>query len=385
MTRWRQNEQRESRRKSDRPRQQKKILLAAKAASRERADFRKLRRRTSATLRRASSPARIATIRVSSLEMLSTTARLGVAPSARVVPAPRGVSSRVRASRPIRTTIPRASRLVVRAAGPTANDQGMYDGTVFFHLYPELSSPKPIFNTFLEGALHCAEVARSHPAYQTAHFHEAHDQELAIDCKPHGYFNMTLFSCAPENLWSEFEDLHECLDIGHMNQEHHPLPCREIAAFPGPESATSSAPHGAVRYAESDATVLVAVPAGHGLDASAWTTWAGVELARASCEGTFLGATLHECVDGDAKYSHVARVELGAASDDAVAAATEAARAGAGEGAIVGAFRCAFNIEKTGTPAGAFPAVREMQKKAKANEAEKAAAEGAAPVKSGTV
>ena len=54
----------------------------------------------------------------------------------------------------------------------------------------------------------------------------------------------------------------------------------------------------------------------------------------------------------------------------------------------MGAFRCAFNIEKTGTPAGAFPAVREMQKKAKANEAEKAAAEkaeAAAAVKSGTV
>ena len=317
--------------------------------------------------------------------MLSTTARLGVAPSARVAPAPRGVSSR--SSRPI-LTIPRASRLVVHAAGPTANDQGMYDGTVFFHLYPELSSPKPIFNTFLEGALHCAEVARSHPAYQTAHFHEAHDQELAIDCKPHGYFNMTLFSCAPENLWSEFEDLHECLDIGHMNQEHHPLPCREIAAFPGPESAVSSAPHGAARYAEPDATVLVAIPAGRGLDPNAWTTWAGVEVARTVCEETFLGATLHECVDGEAKYSHVARVELGAASDEAVAAATEAARAGAGEGSVVGAFRCAFNIEKTGTPAGAFPAVREMQKKAKANEAEKAAAEkaeGAASVKSGTV
>ena len=135
--------------------------------------------------------------------------------------------------------------------------------------------------------------------------------------------------------------------------------------------------------------MLVAVPAGRGLDPNAWTTWAGVEVARTACEETFLGATLHECVDGEAKYSHVARVELGAASDEAVAAATEAARARArAREGVVGAFRCAFNIEKTGTPAGAFPAVREMQKKAKANEAEKAAAEkaeAAAAVKSGTV
>ena len=152
-----------------------------------------------------------------------------------------------------------------------------------------------------------------------------------------------------------------------------------------PCRARPAAPRG---LTPSRTRALVAVPAGRGLDPNAWTTWAGVEVARTACEETFLGATLHECVDGEAKYSHVARVELGAASDEAVAAATEAARAGAGEGSVVGAFRCAFNIEKTGTPAGAFPAVREMQKKAKANEAEKAAAEKAevaAAVKSGTV
>ena len=101
-----------------------------------------------------------------------------------------------------------------------------------------------------------------------------------------------------------------------------------------------------------------------------------------------MGATLHECVDGEAKYSHVARVELGAASDEAVAAATEAARAGAGEGRVVGAFRCAFNIEKTGTPAGAFPAVREMQEEGegeRGGEGGGGEGGGAAAVKSGTV
>ena len=35
---------------------------------------------------------------------------------------------------------------------------GMYSGTVLFHLYPSLADPKPIFSSFLEGALHCCEV-----------------------------------------------------------------------------------------------------------------------------------------------------------------------------------------------------------------------------------
>ena len=34
----------------------------------------------------------------------------------------------------------------------------MYGGTVFFHLFPELASPVPVFSTFLEGALHCCEA-----------------------------------------------------------------------------------------------------------------------------------------------------------------------------------------------------------------------------------
>ena len=268
----------------------------------------------------------------------------------------------------------------------------MYDGTVFFHLYPELTDPKPIFNTFLEGALHCAEVARSHPAYCSAHFHEAYDQAAAIDGAPHGYFNMSIFSCPPAELWSAFEDLHECLDIGHANQVHHPLPCREIAADPGPESAVSSAPHGGVRFAEPDAVILVAIPseketAEETPDAD-WLEWSGANRARSV--GTYLGATLHEAVEtregGAPAFRRIARVELGAAPEEAVTDALRAAREGAGEGAVVGAFRCAFNIEKTGTPAGAMPAVREMNRRARENEEEKNRREGSGDeTKSGTV
>jgi hypothetical protein len=118
-----------------------------------------------------------------------------------------------------------------------------------------------------------------------------------------------------------------------------------------------------VKYAETDATVLVATPRGGDKEKEAWEAWSGVDAARESCGETFLGASLHECVDAASAYRFVVRTELGGASDEAVAAATEAAQKAAGDGAIVGAYRCAFNIEKEGAPAGALPAVREVQKK----------------------
>ena len=36
------------------------------------------------------------------------------------------------------------------AAASSAGPDGMYAGTVLFHLYPDLKDPKPIFTTFLE-------------------------------------------------------------------------------------------------------------------------------------------------------------------------------------------------------------------------------------------
>jgi len=29
---------------------------------------------------------------------------------------------------------------------------------------------------------------------------------------------MGLYACAPGDLWRDFQDLHECLDLGHANQ-----------------------------------------------------------------------------------------------------------------------------------------------------------------------
>jgi hypothetical protein len=299
-----------------------------------------------------------------------------------------------------RATVARAS---TKLEQPACNEKGMYDGTVLFHVFPQLTPPTPIFSTFLEGALHVAEVAKSHPAYATAHFHEAHDSEKALRELPHGYLAMTLFSCAPEVLWTTFEDLKECLDIGHNGQTHHPLVCRETSAFPGPKSALAQAPHGKVRYAETDATVVVVINAGTNDDVEkSWTEWSGAEEARRVCgDESFLGATLHTCIDTEAKYTHVVRVELGNADDETVEAVVRHATTRCAKlvngtdqstklangdstknGFVVEAYRVAFNVEKKGTPAGALFAVRELQKKARENEKEKVAFEAKAAAKS---
>ena len=86
---------------------------------------------------------------------------------------------------------------------------------------------------------------------------------------------------------------------------------------------------------------------------------------RRKAAETFLGASLHRCVDDAAAFEHVVRIELGACDTGVVDACVARARSECGDGAVVGGFGCAFNIEKTGTPAGAMPAVREMQKKRK--------------------
>jgi hypothetical protein len=132
-----------------------------------------------------------------------------------------------------------------------------------------------------------------------------------------------------------------------------------------------------VRFAETDAVVVVAVAADD--DAAAtWTEWSGASKAFEKSGETFLGATLHSVTEPGAKYTHVVRVELGNVADDVVEEVVEEARtkvkavARSGSSFRVEPYRCAFNIEKKGTPAGALPAVREMQKKQRENEKEKA-------------
>ena len=121
--------------------------------------------------------------------------------------------------------------------------------------------------------------------------------------------------------------------------------------------------------------ILTAVPRGHGLDVATWREWSGADAAMSLAGELFLESTLFECVDDNSKYSHVIRTEMGGVKTAAVEAAVAAAKegtegAGGDGGALVAAYRCAFNIEKTGAPAGALPAVREMGKKQAENEEE---------------
>ena len=131
-----------------------------------------------------------------------------------------------------------------------------------------------------------------------------------------------------------------------------------------------------MRFAETDAVVVVAVAADDATATTTWTEWSGAALADKECGDAFLGATLHEVVEA-ARYTHVARVELGNVPDAIVRSVVEEATAKVTamgvEDFVIEPYRCAFNIEKTGTPAGALPAVREMQKKQRENEKEKAA------------
>ena len=93
---------------------------------------------------------------------------------------------------------------------PSASNAVTYDGTVVFHVYDSLDAPKPIFATFLEGALHVVEVARFHPNFVSAHFHYAlKDGEQKIDAKtPNSCFNCTLLDdVSPEAAFETFGDL----------------------------------------------------------------------------------------------------------------------------------------------------------------------------------
>ena len=74
-----------------------------------------------------------------------------------------------------------------------------------------------------------------------------------------------------------------------------------------------------------------------------------------------------------ASFTHVVYASLGEVEDsianDAVSLVQQALVAeGIADGSVVHAFKCAFNIAKKGTPCGALPAAREIQKRKEENE-----------------
>lgn len=294
-----------------------------------------------------------------------------------------------------------STRAVADAIADAETRTGTYDGSVVFHVYDSLEAPKPIFNTFLEGALHVVEVSRFHPSFTSAHFHYALSEgERKIDSsEPNACFNCTLFDgAAPETVFGEFSDLVDSIEMGHLNQREHALACRE-AAWYTPSDDSGSSPLARVQvkrreivsaggeapvfgFDESNVAVFVGVKATT-RDAFAFDSWASafgiVDAEAVVGADKFQDAALFEVVacskadEMEHRFSHIARVSLGPVGEDAdvVARAEAALREAAAKidpDAFVASYACVYNIGKTGTPPGALPAMREIAKKKKEND-----------------
>ena len=273
---------------------------------------------------------------------------------------------------------------------------GVYDGTVVVHVYDTLSAPKPIFSSFLEGALHVAEVARAHPNFASAHFHYAlNDGENAIvEGLPNACFNfMTFDDVRAKKVWDAFGDLADAIEMGHANQIEHALACDEVATYapsvaePRSVLAQTCAKRKEIQaqgkeapvfgFDESNVVMFVGVKTTSAVDVATWMNTFGIVNAEAVVgAGSFQDASLFEVVscskssEREHKFTHVARVSLGPCGSDAakVKAAEDAIRRACQSmdaNVFVAPYACVYNIGKRGTPPGALPAVREINRKKK--------------------
>ena len=271
----------------------------------------------------------------------------------------------------------------------------------------ELNGENVIFPSFLESALHVCEVSRSHPDYISAHFHEkvGTDQFKQLDknLPPHQYMNYTLFDSPPEEVFSRFEDLFDSSDIAHpLPQKYAMLSTSEIDVYPKSDAAVEGT--FAKRAKDSvdketkltkiglndrNVAIVMALKCDNALDAENWMETFGIGNLKKKLKENFQIAVLHEVklalgpmvendeasqAEGDATpFTHVAYASLGEVEDsianDAVSLINQALVAeGIADGSVVHAFKCAFNIAKKGTPCGALPAAREIQKRKEENE-----------------
>ena len=295
-----------------------------------------------------------------------------------------------------------------------------FDGTSLFTLYEQLNGENVIFPSFLESALHVCEVSRSHPGYLSAHFHEklGADQSKQMDTNlpPHQYLNYTLFVSPPEEVFTRFEDLFESADIAHPPpQKYALLSTKEVDIFPkndgegeGEEregnvnnnitstfarlakvSVDQETKTSKLGLSDRNVAVVIAIKVTHALDAEKWVETFGIDEVEKKLKRAFQLAVLHEVklalgsmtehdeasqAEGDAEpFTHVVYASLGEVADeDAEEAVSTIIKSleegGILDGSVVHAFKCVFNIAKTGSPCGALPAVHEMQKRKEENE-----------------
>ena len=298
-------------------------------------------------------------------------------------------------------------RSAMKCSAESSSSSLVFDGTSMFTIYSELNGENVIFPSFLESALHVCEVSRSHPDYISAHFHEkvGTDQSKQLDknLPPHQYMNYTLFDSPPEEVFSRFDDLFDSSDIAHPSpQKYAMLSASEVDVYPKNDAAVEGT--FAKRAKESvdketkltkiglndrNVAIVVALKCDNALDAENWVQTFGIGNLEKQLKENFQLAVLHEVklglgpmvendeasqAEGDATpFTHVVYASLGEVEDsianDAVSLVQQALVAeGIADGSVVHAFKCAFNIAKKGTPCGALPAAREIQKRKEENE-----------------
>ena len=301
----------------------------------------------------------------------------------------------------------RRSAMKCSAESSSSSSSLVFDGTSMFTIYSELNGENVIFPSFLESALHVCEVSRSHPDYISAHFHEkvGTDQFKQLDknLPPHQYMNYTLFDSPPEEVFSRFDDLFDSSDIAHPSpQKYAMLSASEVDVYPkndaalegtfakrAKESVDKETKLTKIGLNDRNVAIVVALKCDNALDAENWVQTFGIGNLEKQLKKNFQLAVLHEVklglgpmvendeasqAEGDATpFTHVVYASLGEVEDsianDAVSLVQQALVAeGIADGSVVHAFKCAFNIAKKGTPCGALPAAREIQKRKEENE-----------------
>jgi len=293
----------------------------------------------------------------------------------------------------------------------------LFDGTSMFTIYEELNGGGDdgagIFPSFLEAALHVCEVSKSHPNYISAHFHEnialldssttsQHQQQRAtMLLTNYSYLNYTLFDSIPEKVFDEFTDLIESCEIAHQPPQSFALLAtsevdtytrkKSTEAFEGTfakqakESVDKDTKLSKIGLNDKNVAVVCALKCGN---AEKWVETFGIKAVSKMMKEHFKVAVLHEVkrslgtivendeasqTEGDTNpFTHVVYVSLGEVPDsmanDAISLIQNSLRDEGILGSVCYAYKCAFNIAKKGTPCGALPAVREIQKRKEENE-----------------
>mmetsp|Transcript_8891 Transcript_8891/g.21451 ORF Transcript_8891/g.21451 Transcript_8891/m.21451 type:complete len:318 (+) Transcript_8891:49-1002(+) len=230
------------------------------------------------------------------------------------------------------------------------------EGVAVVHMYENLTKPE-LFDSFLEGLTHVAEVARYHPDFRIANIHTCLDQEALDQCAPFSYLNFTAFAASSdvttlEQLSDPHKDWMTSMEFGHDGQTHHPLLMREAAALPDGSGRTPLQKALCHEFSCEEDDVVVVIATQQELPVEAWEEWSGAgELSRRE---DFRSAAVYEAVDAAAsKYPRVVRAEFRAVGEvdlDTLAEQLRRIEDGSNGSLFAVAYRSLVHITKEGQP-----------------------------------